>query len=69
MTTATVRELRSRFPDVRKLVERDGEVIVTDQGTPRSFVTFDRRQRRRSSCRSHTADASAVKGILDITHE
>jgi antitoxin (DNA-binding transcriptional repressor) of toxin-antitoxin stability system len=39
MATATVRELRNRFPEIRKLVERDGEVIVTDQGTPRYRLT------------------------------
>jgi antitoxin (DNA-binding transcriptional repressor) of toxin-antitoxin stability system len=35
MATATVRDLRNRFPLVRRLVEEEGEVIVTDQGTPR----------------------------------
>jgi antitoxin (DNA-binding transcriptional repressor) of toxin-antitoxin stability system len=39
MATATVRDLRNRFPEVRRLVERDGEVIVTDQGTPRYRLT------------------------------
>jgi antitoxin (DNA-binding transcriptional repressor) of toxin-antitoxin stability system len=33
--TASVRDLRNRFPAIRKLVEAEGEVIVTDQGTPR----------------------------------
>jgi antitoxin (DNA-binding transcriptional repressor) of toxin-antitoxin stability system len=32
---ATVRELRNQFPKVRKLVEEQGEVVVTDQGEPR----------------------------------
>jgi len=35
--TATVRDLRTRFPKVKEMVERDGEVIVTDHGRP-SFV-------------------------------
>jgi antitoxin (DNA-binding transcriptional repressor) of toxin-antitoxin stability system len=35
MPTATIRELRNQFPKVKKLVEAEGEVVVTDQGTPR----------------------------------
>lgn len=35
MPTATIRELRNEFPKVKKLVEAAGEVVVTDQGTPR----------------------------------
>jgi antitoxin (DNA-binding transcriptional repressor) of toxin-antitoxin stability system len=36
MTTrsATVRDLRTRFPRVRRLVEQEGEVVVTDRGRP-----------------------------------
>ena len=37
--TATVRELRNRFPQVKKLVERQGEVVVTDRGTARYRLT------------------------------
>jgi antitoxin (DNA-binding transcriptional repressor) of toxin-antitoxin stability system len=37
--TATVRELRNHFPKVRRLVEQEGEVVVTDQGTPRYRLT------------------------------
>jgi antitoxin (DNA-binding transcriptional repressor) of toxin-antitoxin stability system len=37
--TATVRELRNHFPKVRKLVETEGEVVVTEQGTPRYRLT------------------------------
>jgi antitoxin (DNA-binding transcriptional repressor) of toxin-antitoxin stability system len=33
--TATVRDLRNRFPEIRKLLEAEGEVVVTEQGTPR----------------------------------
>lgn len=33
--TATVRQLRNQFPKVRKLVEAEGEVLVTEQGTPK----------------------------------
>ena len=37
--TATVRELRNHFPKVRRLVEQEGEVLVTDQGTPKYRLT------------------------------
>ena len=37
--TATIRELRNQFPKVGKLVELEGEVIVTDRGTPRYRLT------------------------------
>jgi antitoxin (DNA-binding transcriptional repressor) of toxin-antitoxin stability system len=33
--TATVRELRNQFPKVRKLLEAEGEVVITEQGAPR----------------------------------
>lgn len=36
---ASVRELRNQFPKVRKLVEKEGEVIVTEQGAPRYRLT------------------------------
>jgi antitoxin (DNA-binding transcriptional repressor) of toxin-antitoxin stability system len=34
MTTATIRDLRTRFPEVRKLLDQEGEVVVTDRGRP-----------------------------------
>jgi antitoxin (DNA-binding transcriptional repressor) of toxin-antitoxin stability system len=34
MATATVRDLRTRFPKLKALIARDGEVIVTHRGTP-----------------------------------
>jgi antitoxin (DNA-binding transcriptional repressor) of toxin-antitoxin stability system len=37
--TATVRDLRNRFPQIRKLVEQEGEVVVTEQGTPKYRLT------------------------------
>ena len=37
--TATIRDLRNRFPEIRKLVEREGEVLVTDQGKPAFRLT------------------------------
>jgi antitoxin (DNA-binding transcriptional repressor) of toxin-antitoxin stability system len=35
--TVTIRDLRTRFPHLKALLERDGEVIVTDRGR-RAFV-------------------------------
>ncbi len=37
MATATVRDLRTRFPRIKEVVAREGEVIVTDRGRP-SYV-------------------------------
>jgi antitoxin (DNA-binding transcriptional repressor) of toxin-antitoxin stability system len=37
--TATVRDLRNNFPRVRRLVEEEGEVVVTEQGTPKYRLT------------------------------
>jgi antitoxin (DNA-binding transcriptional repressor) of toxin-antitoxin stability system len=37
--TATIRELRNHFPRVRQLVETEGEVVVTEQGTPKYRLT------------------------------
>ncbi len=34
MKTASIRDLRTRFPEVRKLLEREGEVVVTERGKP-----------------------------------
>lgn len=34
MKTATIRDLRTRFPKVRELLEREGEIVVTDRGRP-----------------------------------
>lgn len=36
---ATIRQLRNAFPRVRKLVEQEGEVVITDQGTPKYVLT------------------------------
>jgi antitoxin (DNA-binding transcriptional repressor) of toxin-antitoxin stability system len=38
MTTATVRDLRTKFPTVRHLIETKGEVIVTERGEPRFLL-------------------------------
>jgi prevent-host-death family protein len=34
MRTASIRALRTQFPKVRRAVEQEGEVVVTDRGTP-----------------------------------
>ncbi len=34
MATATIRDLRTRLPVVRRLLEQEGEVVVTDHGKP-----------------------------------
>jgi prevent-host-death family protein len=33
--TATVRDLRNRFTEIRKRLEEEGEVVVTERGRPR----------------------------------
>lgn len=40
MTTTTIRDLRNRFPEIRKIVEAEGEVIVTDKGEPKYRLTL-----------------------------
>ena len=34
MKTATIRDLRTRFPKVRRMLEQEGELVVTDHGRP-----------------------------------
>jgi antitoxin (DNA-binding transcriptional repressor) of toxin-antitoxin stability system len=34
MVTATVRDLRTRFPKLKAIIAREGEVVVTDRGRP-----------------------------------
>jgi antitoxin (DNA-binding transcriptional repressor) of toxin-antitoxin stability system len=36
----SIRDLRNRFPKVRKLVESHGEVILTEKGKPRYRLTL-----------------------------
>jgi antitoxin (DNA-binding transcriptional repressor) of toxin-antitoxin stability system len=40
MRKATIRDLRNHFPKVKKLVEAEGEVIVTDKGEPKYRLTM-----------------------------
>lgn len=39
-TTISVRDLRNRFPEVRKLVEAEGEVVLTEKGKRRYRLTL-----------------------------
>jgi antitoxin (DNA-binding transcriptional repressor) of toxin-antitoxin stability system len=39
-STATLRELRNNFPKVRKRLESEGEVLVTERGAPRYRLTL-----------------------------
>ena len=34
-TTTSIRDLRNHFPKVRKLLEAEGEVLLTEKGKPR----------------------------------
>lgn len=36
---ASIRDLRNSFPKVRKLLERDGEVLLTERGRPKYRLT------------------------------
>ena len=40
MATASVRDLRNHFPKIKKIVESQGEVIVTDKGQPKYKLTL-----------------------------
>jgi antitoxin (DNA-binding transcriptional repressor) of toxin-antitoxin stability system len=35
MATSSVRDLRNHFPAIRKLVEAEGEVLLTERGVPK----------------------------------
>lgn len=39
-STATIRELRNRFPEIRRRLESEGEVLVTERGKPRYRLTL-----------------------------
>jgi len=49
VATASIRQLRNQFPKVGKLVEQEGEVLVTDRGKPKYRLTLYRSGRRRPS--------------------
>lgn len=46
MKTLTLCQLRTEFPKVRRLIEREGEVILTDHGRP-AFVISEHPDRQR----------------------
>lgn len=47
MASATIRDLRTRFPKLKLLVERDGEVVITDHGRP-AFLLLPYRTKAKS---------------------
>jgi len=44
MPTATIRDLRTKFPKVRHLIETKGEVVVTEHGEPRFVLRLYHQQ-------------------------
>jgi antitoxin (DNA-binding transcriptional repressor) of toxin-antitoxin stability system len=56
MKTATVRQLRTQFHQVRKMVEKEGEVVLTERGRP-AFVISEHpgRQTKKISRSKKTA--------------
>lgn len=34
MTRATIRDLRTHFPRLKQVIEREGEILVTEHGRP-----------------------------------
>ena len=34
MKTATIRDLRTKFPKVRHMLEQEGQLLITDRGRP-----------------------------------
>ena len=34
MKTATIRDLRTKFPKIRHLLEQEGQLLITDRGRP-----------------------------------
>ena len=50
MATASVRDLRNRFPKIKEMVEAQGEVIVTDKGQPKYRLTLFTPGQRGQAC-------------------
>ena len=40
--TASIRDLRNRFPKIRKLLEKDGEVLLAERGKTKYRLTSHR---------------------------
>ena len=53
MRTATIRDLRTRFPRVRQMLAEEGEVVVTERGRP---VIVMRPYERRATSRPKPID-------------
>jgi antitoxin (DNA-binding transcriptional repressor) of toxin-antitoxin stability system len=53
MKTASVRDLRTRFPWIKSLIEEEGEIVVTDHGRPLYVL------------RTYTPPARARSGAVD----
>ena len=50
MKSASIRDLRTHFPKVRKLLEQEGELVVTDRGRPVFLLRpYEKRVRRREA--------------------
>jgi antitoxin (DNA-binding transcriptional repressor) of toxin-antitoxin stability system len=48
MKTASIRDLRTQFPKVRRLLEHEGQIEVTDRGRPIALMRpYDVPARRR----------------------
>ena len=47
--TATVRDLRNRFPRIRKLVETEGEVLLSERGEARYRLVLHTVRPRRAA--------------------
>ena len=74
---ATVRDLRNHFPKIKKLVETQGQVIVTDNGEPKYKLTLytpDKRKKTRSAkdymarlkrYQPHPISTAAAKSLAD----
>jgi len=39
-STATIRMLRNRFPQIKRQLEAEGEVVVTERGAPKYRLTL-----------------------------
>jgi len=54
--TATIRELRNSFPRVREALESEGEVVITEQGTPKYRLTrYTGRSAKRATPKDYLA--------------
>jgi prevent-host-death family protein len=56
MSSVTIRDLRTRFPAVREVIRREGEVVVTEHGKPTFvLVAYDAGPAARSAKRDYYA--------------